>query len=219
MILEGSRLRSVSKDGFTLIELLVSISIMSIILGITFSGGPQAIMRLSLGDNAYQVELMIREAQLQGSAINSFDDVFGGVGVFFNRASSSEVLKFKDIIDPSIKKAIGIGNGLYDVTDMLDEKEVKYSLSNNHRIGKLCVATSTFPLMCNDDYVPHINTLTISFNRPKQLAHIYVNGATSTDYTLACIQIDSLRSPTPGYVRSLYIYKSGMLTKEVNVCH
>lgn len=192
---------------------------MSIILGITFSGGPQAIMRLSLGDNAYQVELMIREAQLQGSAINSFDDVYGGVGVFFNRATSSDVIKFKDIIDPSIKKAIGIGNGLYDATDSIDEREVRYFLSNNHRIGKLCVATSTSPLICNDDYVPHVNTLTISFNRPKQLAHIYVNGATSTDYTLACIQIDSLRSPAQGYVRSIYVYKSGMLTKEVGTCH
>lgn len=210
--------RQALKKGFTLIELLVSVSIMAIILGITFSGGPQSVAKLALADNVYQVELMLREAQLQGSAINSVNDVYGGVGVFFDKATSSLVLKFRDRVDPNTQKAIKVGNGLYD-SGPIDEKELTYRFTNNHKVGQLCVATSTSPLLCGDSNIPPVTTLTVSFTRPKQIAHIYVNGATTTDYTMACIQFNAPTAPASGYVRSLYVYRSGMIAKEVGVCH
>lgn len=216
--------KSKAARGFTLIELLVSISIMAIILGITFSGGPQAATRLSLSDNTSQVEIMIREAQLQGSAINSLNGIFGGVGVFFDRATSSEVLKFKDIVDTSIQKTIGVGNGLYDPAlssgvPPIFEKESILKMTNRNRLQKLCVATSTSPIMCNDEYIPHINTLTVSFSRPRQEAHMYVNGATTTDYTFGCIQIYSVGGSSTSDVRSILIYGSGMVTKTTVPCN
>lgn len=204
--------------GFTLIELLVSVSIMAIILGITLSGGPQAIMRLTLADNTYKTEILLREVQLQGSAINSLDGAYGGAGLFFNRASSTQTLKFRDRVVNSISNPIGIGNGLYNASP-IDEKDSITYTTNNHRIGKLCVTTGTSTFVCNDTPNPAINTLTISFSRPSQTAHIYVNGTSTTDYSAACIQFDSLRSPSPGYVRALYVYKSGMITKTTGTCN
>jgi prepilin-type N-terminal cleavage/methylation domain-containing protein len=206
--------------GFTLVELLVGIAVMTIILGVTLSGGPQAIMRITLANNTYETELTIREAQIEGSAINSVNGTFGGAGVFFDRATSSKTLKFKDIIDPTITRAIGIGNGLYD-SSPVDEKVVVLTTSNNHRIGKLCVASSTHTTLWCNDAIPTvpIKTLTISFTRPKQNANIYINGTTTydgvnvADYTEACIQFDSRRSPEPGYVKSIRVYQSGMVTK------
>lgn len=206
-----------TKRGFTVVELLVCVAIMIIILGITLSGGPQAIMKVTLSDNTYNTELMLREAQLQGSAINSVGNLYGGVGVYFNLASSSQVLKFKDIIVPDVTRPIGIGNGLYEQTPT-DEKEVVFKLSNNHKVGKLCVATGVAAFVCNDEVGPPIKTLTVSFNRPKQTAHIYINDATTTDFTSACIQLDSFRSPLPGYVRSILVYRSGMITKKLGTC-
>jgi prepilin-type N-terminal cleavage/methylation domain-containing protein len=208
--------------GFTLIELLMSVAIMTMILGITFSGGPQSIMKLSLADNVSQAELMIREAQLQGSAVSTVrksdgTDKYGGVGIFLNRSTSTVVLKFRDLIDTSIQNPIGVGNGLYESSPE-DEKQDVVTLRNNHKIGKLCVAPSGGALVCNDTVAPPIRTLTISFSRPKQTAHIYINGDKAVDYAMACIQFDSLRSPEKGYVRSLYVYKSGMINRVVNVC-
>jgi prepilin-type N-terminal cleavage/methylation domain-containing protein len=203
--------------AFTLVELLVSISVMTIILGISISGAPQAVTKLALADNAYQIELLIREVQLQGSSINSFDGQYGGAGIFFDLATSSQVLKFKDRVVPSITRAIGIGNGLYD-SGPIDEKDGFLIMAGSNRFSKLCVATSTSALRCNGFNVPPIETLTISFNRPKQAAHIYVNGATSTNYTLACLQFDSYRSPENGHVRSIYVYRSGMIIKKFGTC-
>ncbi len=212
---EGSCISHLKK-GFTLVELLVSISIMTIILGITLSGGPQSIMRLSLSDNVYQGELMLREAQLQGSAVNSVAGLYGGVGVFIDLATSSELLKFRDRVDDTIQRAIGIGNGLYD-SGPIDEKELVFKMSNNHKIGNLCVATGINPFVCSD-VNPTIKTLTVSFSRPKQTAHIYINGNTTTEYSSACIQFDSLKSPEPGFVRSVLIYHSGMISKNPGTC-
>jgi prepilin-type N-terminal cleavage/methylation domain-containing protein len=224
MVLREILSKSKVSRGFTLVELLVSISIMAIILGITFSGGPQATTRLSLSDNNSQIELMIREAQLQGSAVNSVNGTFGGVGIFFDRATSSQVLKFRDIVDPTIQKAIGVGNGLYDASlssgvPPIFEKDSIFLMTNRNRIQKLCVATSTSPVMCNDTYTPHVNTLTVSFNRPKQTAHIYVNGTTSIDYTFACIQIYPVGASTTDFVRSVAVYGSGMVTKAASPCN
>lgn len=217
MIIRRFLHRGSCKKGFTLIELLVSISVMVIILGITASGAPQAIAKLTLADNSYKAELSIREIQLQGSSVNSFDGLYGGSGVFFDLATSSQILKFKDRVIVSYLKAIGVGNGLYDSAP-IDESSGIMVMTGSNRFGKLCVATSTSPLYCNNANVPAIKTLTVSFNRPKQTAHIYVNGATTTDYALACIQFDSFRSPENGHVRSVFIYKSGMITKKFGIC-
>jgi prepilin-type N-terminal cleavage/methylation domain-containing protein len=218
MSLRKALLRCVPKNGFTLIELLVSIGVMAIIIGITMSGGPQSIMRLSLSDNTYQVELMIREAQLQGSAINSVNNTYGGAGVYFNSATTTQTLQFKDrtIYNPS--RAINIGDGLYE-SFPIDEMQTIFKTTNSNTIGKLCVATSSLDLLyCDGNNAPPIKTLTISFTRPKQTAHIYVNDSTTTDYAVACIQVNSYMSPAQGFVKSIFVYKSGMITKKFSVC-
>lgn len=210
-----------SRKGFSLIELTVSIGVMAIILGVTLSGGPQSLTRISLAENTYQNELLLREVQLQGSSINSLNNTFGGAGLYFNRATSTQTLKFKDraIVDPT--RAISIGNGIYD-TSPIDEKDSLFMMTNRNVIGKLCVATTAPSVFyCNNENptsIPIINTLAISYSRPKQTAHIYVNGDTATDYAAACIQFDSLRSPEQGYVKSILVYKSGMISKRTATC-
>ncbi len=210
------------RKGFTLIELTMSIAIMGIILGISMSGGPQTLMRVSLADNAHKIELSMRETQLQGSTINSLNNTFGGAGLYFSRATSTRVIKFKDRAIPDETRAINIGNGLYDITPT-NEKVEEYNITNGHRIGKLCVATTSPSVFyCNaenDPTIPSINNLTVSFSRPKQIAHIYINNSTTTDYAAACIQFDSTRSPAKGFVRSVLIYKSGLISRKVDTCN
>lgn len=213
--------KRVSPKGFTLVELMVSIGVMAIILGTVVSNGPQSIMRMSLSDNTYRAEILIREAQLEGSAINSVNNTYGGSGVYFNRASSSQILKFKDRVIINPMRAISIGDGLYKRSPV-DEQESVLKATNRLVVGKLCVATSSADVLhCNVSGVSPmntINTLTVSFTRPKQEAHLYVNDSTTTDYATACIQFDSIRSPDKGFVKSILVYKSGMITKKFGTC-
>lgn len=204
--------------GFTLVELIVSISIMIIVMTITLSGRPEAVVRLALNDIASQTELLIRQVQLRGSAISSARDVYGGAGVFFDRASSTQIATFRDKVDAELVTALSTGNGLFDQGVSPEPKELLLYTRGN-RIGKLCVSMSTSTFSCNDENDPVITNLTISFNRPSQKAHIYINNATTTDFSSACIQIDSVKSPEPGYVKSIYVYKSGMIIRSSDPCN
>lgn len=210
--------RRVLKRGFTLVELLISIGIMAAVLGVVISGGPEAISRLALSDSIYQTELLAREVQLQGSAINSLDNVYGGAGLFFDLATSSRVLKFRDRVDPSIIRAIGIGNGLYDAGPV-DELNGTYDFRAGSIITKLCVATSTVFDQCGSLAAPTVKTLTVSFIRPRQTAYMYMNNATSTKtYNKACIQMESPRFKTRDFTKSLFIYRSGLVYKRTGGC-
>lgn len=207
-----------SLRGFTLVELIVSVSILVLVMTITLSGRPEAIVRLSVTDASSQTELLLRQVQLRGSSINSDRDQYGGAGVFFNRAMSTKAVSFRDRIDDSIEATLGIGNGLYDITPLSETGET-LTLNRGNKYGKLCVTMSTSTFLCNGDNVPAVSTLTISFNRPTQRANIYINNQKDVNYSAACIQIDSVKSPLKGYVKSVYIYRSGMIVKSDTECH
>jgi prepilin-type N-terminal cleavage/methylation domain-containing protein len=209
-----SRVSSLS--GFTLVELIVSVSIMVMVMTITLSGRPEAILRLSVSDAVSKTELLVRLMQLKGSSINSAGSLYGGAGVIFNRASSTQVTSFRDRVDDSIASTLGVGNGLYG--DTVESGEVLL-LDRGNRFGKLCVTMSTSTFLCNDANTPAINNLTISFNRPTQKANIYINNSTAINYSAACVQIDSLKSPLRGYVKSIRVYKSGMIVKSDLECY
>ncbi len=204
--------------GFTLIELIVSISIMTIVMGITLMQRPEATLKLSLADVISSVELMVREAQLQGSAINSLNDVYGGAGVFFNLATSTTALHFRDRVDDETPSTIGIGNGLYE-TGPVNEKSETIEFIRGSKVKRLCVSTGTTTFSCNEGNDPVIRTLTVSFSRPSPNANIYINGSKETNYVSACVQFETVKAPNQGHVRSLFIYRSGVITKTTTPCN
>lgn len=204
-----------SFKGFTLVELIVSISIMVLVMTITLSGRPEAIIRLSVADASSKTELLLRQVQLRGSSVNSAGNLYGGAGVVFDRGSSTIATSFRDKVDETIVSTLGVGNGLRDST--LESGEV-LNLDRGNRFGKICVSMSTSTFLCNEDNDPGISNLTISFSRPTQKANIYINNSRDVNYSAACIQVDSVKSPVNGYVKSVYVYKSGMITKSDREC-
>lgn len=202
--------------GFTLVELIVSVSIMMVVLTITLMQRPSVAIRLSLSDGTSNIDLLLRESQLQGSAINAVNGTVGGAGAFFDLSTSTKALKFRDVIDPSISSALGVGNGLYEPG--VDLKDSEVTLSQGNKIAKLCVSAGTSTFSCNEENDPDVEDLTISFKRPKTTAAIYINGATTTAYGAACIELHSIKAPETGHVRSIYIFRSGMITKRIGAC-
>ncbi len=191
---------------------------MTIVLGITLMQRPEATIKLSLADVISSAELMVREAQLQGSAVNSLNDTYGGAGFFLNLATSSQALRFRDRVDDSIPSTLGIGNGLYESTPLNEQTEILEFMRGN-KIKKLCVSTGTSTFFCNEENDPQIRTLTISFNRPSPNANIYINSSKDINYVSACAQFESLKAPNQGHVRSLLVYRSGVVTKTLTSCN
>lgn len=213
-------------QGFTLIELLVSVAIMVIMTAVLLGKYPEATMKITLANANSALVLLVHEAQQRGSSVDSMNNSLGGYGIYFNRATPADVILFGDRINASTLNVQGlpIGNGLYD-TGPINEAKSSTHLQSKYSYEKLCVGSTTAPLsqapngfLCNATSSPVINTLTVSFSRPSQVAHIYINNSTTTDFASACIQLYSPKSPEAGHIRSLKVYHSGMVITARTSC-
>ena len=224
-----SRFSKKGVPGFTLIELMVSLFIMAVATSLLLANYPDSTLRIRLLNNTHNLALFILEAQRRGSAIDTTDDTIGGYGVLMSltttaNTSPNKMALFSDStggVDIRNGAGIQIGDSVYDITQSPNDK-IKSTLEfeDGFPIKKLCVVDVGAPsgFLCNDNNVPVINTLTVSFSRPSQVAHIYINNSTSTDYMGACIQPYSPKTPASGHVRSVIVYHSGMVTTRMEPC-
>ncbi len=215
-----------SVRGFTLIELMVSLTIVLTVTGLLLENYPESTIRLTLLNNTHAFALLVREAQVRGSAIDSgYNTTAGGYGVYINLATSSQALLYSDSVNGvNLVNSAGlsVGDGVYDESVSPDIIKNTLLFKKGFEFKKICVASSTavtpYGFLCNTSNSPPINNLNISFSRPSQNAHIYINNSTSTDFASACVQIYSIKSPNVGHVRSILIYHSGMVTTVMTPC-
>lgn len=219
-------LKKKNVNGFTLTELLIALAIMLSMTAMLLGKYPESSMKITLANANSSLSLFVREAQMRGSSVDSASDTLGGYGIFFDRATTTDVILFGDRIDDTIPttRDMPVGNGLYDKIPV-DEKKDSKPLPSGYSYKKLCVASTTASLIdapygfvCNATSTPIIETLTISFTRPSQVAHIYVNSDRSVEYISACIELYSPKSPAIGHVRSLRVYHSGMAITSRTSC-
>lgn len=215
-------------QGFTLVELLVALFIMSIATALLLANYPDSTVRIELLNSTHSFSLLVREAQIRGSAIDTIGSTLGGYGVFVDSATSSQAILFGDSIgDGSHKNNSGleIGDGLYNYV-VTDKIKSTLKMKNGLTFRRLCVASSTATnpspntqgYLCNKINGVDIKTLTISFIRPSQMTHIYVNGSSTEDFSGACVQIYSLKTPAAGHVRSIRVYHAGIITTTTTTC-
>jgi hypothetical protein len=205
--------------AFTLVELMVSLSIITLLTIVLLARYPETAVRLTLANMSHTVSLLIREAQVRGSAIDSVNSSLGGYGVYLSLADSGRLVLFGDTVDPTVPKPYGItiGNGIFESGSPIDETKTITTLPNRFIISKLCVGTG-FPFTCNASNTPEITALTVSFTRPNPIPSLYVNNATSTIYSAVCIELRSPQAPLSGHIRNVQVYSSGMIRNDIGKC-
>lgn len=197
--------------GFTFLELMISMAIMLIMSVILFARYPETVKRLTLANATHVGALVVQEAQVRGSAIDSINSSLGGYGTYVTLTRPDRIVLFGDSVTSTLSPyQIYVGDGLYQSTPV-DEAKTTTMLPVGYAVAKLCVGTG-FPFTCNASNVPAINSLTISFTRPSPLPNIYVNNATSTAvFTASCIEFRSVLAPLVGHIRSVQIFSSGII--------
>ncbi len=213
------RIGALSVKGFTLVELIISLGIIMLLTAILLADYPETATRLSLVNANQSTALLVREAQVRGSAIDSVNGTYGGYGVYVALDSPSQVILFGDTVDAtaSIGHDIPIGDSMYE-TSPINETDKTLVFPRGYFVSKICVG-SGYPFTCNASFTPEIRTLTISFIRPHPEAHIFINGnATGTQSTGGCIELHSPRAPRGGHIRSVQVYESGMIRTVSGSC-
>jgi prepilin-type N-terminal cleavage/methylation domain-containing protein len=207
-----------SFKGFTLIELLVSLGIMLTMTSILFFRYPETIKRITLSNVTYTVSLLIREAQIRGSAIDSSNGSIGGYGVYASLTNPNKVILFGDVVDGTVSPyQINVGDGIYQNVSPDDETKTITTLPSGFTVSKLCVGTG-FPFICNDENTPPITSFTISITRPDPRLNIYINNSKDTVYSAGCIELRSLLAPAMGHVRSVQVFNSGVIRTSNGKC-
>ncbi len=211
--------RRLGVRGFTMVELIVSMAIMMMTTTLLLYNYPESAVRISLINSLHSVSLLVREAQVRGSAIDSVNSSLGGYGVQIiipdDKNTASEVILFGDSISGTTgtisSYGLPIGNGLYE-TFPIDETTSVTTLPSRYSITKLCVGQA--PTTCTSAVG---SSITISFTRPSALPNIYLNDL-PTKYSKACIEIQSPKAPEFGHTRSVEVYNSGMIRTSLSGC-
>ena len=215
---------------------MVALFIMSIATVLLLANYPDSTIRMALLNSTHTFALQIREAQIRGSAVDSASSTAGGYGVLIDSANSLQSILFSDNVnrlDGSIVKnssGFPVGDGLYDkAISPTDAIKSTIILKERFSFGKLCVASTTAlesmgsptpqKFLCSTVNAKPISTLTISFIRPSQVAHMYINGTTTADFESACIQLFSPKTPNPGHIRSVRVFHSGVITTTATSCN
>lgn len=207
-----------SLRAFTLIELSISLAVVMVLTVILLSQYPETAVRLTLANMSHTTSLLIREAQVRGSAIDSVNSSLGGYGVYLNLNTPRSLVLFGDTVDPTVPKpySITVGNGIYE-SSPINETKTTTALPERYSIAKLCVGNG-FPYTCNTGVNPPLSSLTISFTRPNPMPAIYMNNATTTPSTAACIELHSPQAPRSGHIRNVQVFGSGMIRTDIGTC-
>ena len=205
--------------GFTLIELTMCLAIIFVLTVVLLGRYPETAVRLSLANMNHTLALLVREAQVRGSAVDYVNSTVGGYGIHVALSAPDRVILFGDSVDSTAPKPYGItvGNGLYESGSPIDETRTITTLKTRYVISKLCTGTG-FPYVCNTAASPDISSLTISFTRPNPTPSVYVNNATSSSATAACIELRSPQAPLSGHVRNVQVFGSGMIRTDIGKC-
>jgi prepilin-type N-terminal cleavage/methylation domain-containing protein len=187
---------NVRQQGFTLVELLAVVVILTLITAIVLAGGSRGKGGILLTNTAYEVAILLREAQTYGSSAlkvgDPSPDASKQYGVFLDENVPSSVILFRDDV---------VENSLYDVGEGLET----LSFTTGIYIEKFCW-TPTVTEVCTNGVAPY-DTLHITFRRPNPDAKI-LGGTCGGGCAYATIH---LTSPTGGTTRKVQVWTTGQI--------
>jgi prepilin-type N-terminal cleavage/methylation domain-containing protein len=173
-------------QGFTLVELMVVISIASIILGTVVIQQNEWSDKLAVDTQAYEMALMIRQAQIYSLAVREYTAGTGdkfdiGYGVFFDIANVGQYIYFADKNDSN--------RGKYNSGE---DMEVK-TFTRGVTLSKICGIDNGTEKCSN---ISSLAKLSISFLRPDPRAVIALADSSGSI-------ISSFQPPASIYLKSL----------------
>lgn len=183
--------------AFTLIELMVVVAIFLVITGIILANNSRFNSSVLLDSLAYDIALSIREAQVYGLSVQTFNSNFQvGYGVDFSASSPNSYILFADVNE----------NNHYDPgTDTVLDT---YAVGVGHFIKSFCGTYANSTTQCSTDSSGPITQLDIVFLRPEPDANMS-SSLSSGYYSSVQIVVGSL---TGGETRTITIQSTGQIS-------
>jgi prepilin-type N-terminal cleavage/methylation domain-containing protein len=194
------------KKGFTLLELMIVVAIMAIMTAIVLFDGRGLNSSLLLSNTAYEMGLLVREAQTYGLGSRGTGDVAADFnyqqGIHVEQALPNQVVLFADKNNDNHYNGSGSG------------EEIQVYSINIDRAGqilKICVPVAATP---SDTTCTAVASADILFKRPNPEA--VFGGAIPAGSGSVVINIGFLNSPG---CRSITVQKAGSIQTDSFYCN
>ena len=149
-----------------------------------------------LTNQAYEIALILREAQSFGIAVREGEGATGfdiGYGIYVSTGDNTRITLFSDADK----------NELYDVSDPIVREFV---LNRGSTISEFCVSTGGTETCSGAG----VNNMSVAFVRPDPDAKIHANGSAATGYQSASIEIIS----PDGDTKRVVAFSTGQIAVE-----
>ncbi len=196
----------INQLGFTLIELVVTMAIMALITTVTLANHSKFGGQVMLRNLAYEMALIIREAQAYGVSVRKADNITdfeSGYGIHFNANNTTQYVMFAD----TYKKSGVIIRGEDGMRNTALEDVNTYYIGRGYKIKQFC-ARSDANTTCVDVCDTCNGSLDILFKRPEPDAAIRLNGVGDILYEMAEIALISPR----GDIMKVLVEVSGQIS-------
>lgn len=197
--------RRVQPAGFSLIELVVTVGILALIMSVTLADHNKFGGQIMLRNLAYEMSLIIREAQTYGISVKKVN-IGGGefeaaYGMHFDAVSPTTYWMFADTYAGTASPVRSdVGDTLR--TTVLEDVN-QYAIGRGYKITQLCAGnaggsnyTTCVPVCASGCS----GALDITFKRPEPDAMIRLNHNLTTVYDRARITLQSPRGETMNVV-------------------
>jgi prepilin-type N-terminal cleavage/methylation domain-containing protein len=161
----------IKNRGFSLMEMLVTVTIFTIMMGLTFFNYPKLAQSLSFSNSAQEITGSLKTAQVNGS---SRGGDYTGDGVYYEKGKSYYT-EFKDATTTIDSFGTKRGDNLFSILTTPSDSEKKVEIGNVIIIGDICVKNSV-----DSSKVCGKNKLSITFSRPAVVANITDHSQTSS---------------------------------------
>ncbi len=208
------------ESGFTLIDVMVTMALFALITSVLLANYPDSATKVELANAVSDIQGIARDSQLKAGGIETAGDTAAGYGLYFDAASTTKFVQFKDLQIGSSTDLSGgaIGDNVFDAAT---EVSKIVTIPSGFYLRNICVGDGTarpFATSSCSRTQPTLGTVTVSYARLMTQPIIYINNATSTHYAAVCVEFASVNSIAAGKVRNMIISQSGFSTTALGAC-
>ena len=207
--------------GFTLIDMMVTLGLFALLTTVLLSSYPSSATKIELANTVSDIQGIVRDSQLRATTNDSTAGGNGGLGLYFDPATTTSFFEFKDIATTtlSLTGILDIGDGLFKANDEITKT---VTIPDGFYLRNTCAADSSFrpfsPSSCSRTS-PSLGPVSIIYPRGSlQPTITRTVGATTVKYASACLEFASTKSVSTGNVKNLIISQSGFSATSLGAC-
>jgi streptogramin lyase/type II secretory pathway pseudopilin PulG len=208
-------------QGFTLIDMLVTFGLFALLTTVIISSYPNSSAKVELANTVSDIQGTVRDSQLRATNNDSTAGGNGGIGLYFDPATTTSFFEFKDVATTTLALTglLDVGDGLFKANDEITKT---VTIPDGFYLRNTCAGDSSsrpFATSSCSRTSPSLGPVSIIYPRGSLQPSITREvGSSTIKYAAACLEFASVKSVSIGNVKNLIISQSGFSTTALGAC-